>query len=214
MAIRLDPPKVDAQGLPIVSWEEDRNLFSLDGSGPARVTCFLRPDAAGVLQFVAVGPVRHGAFEEARPWEFLHSFASSSADQHYYSATDRALRDLLASKSKSGVARLLMTDAAHVVLANFADERSSVPMHLNCADATPVEVGLLHDRLRREFLDRRVDLVLERCDGGFVWPLNKPFEAYKPEQSAPPVPWKGWMENAGVMLLVGLIFAGIIYFVS
>ena len=215
MTIRIDAVTKDAQGLPVVSWVEDRNIFAPQGGGQARVTCFIRPDEkTGTLQFVATGSVRHGAFEEARPWELLQSFAISSADQHYYSATDRVLRDVLASKSKSGAARLLMTDGAHVLLANFADERASMPMHLNCADATPVEVGLLHDWLRREFVDRRVDLVLERCDGTFLWPRDKAFEAYRPEQSAPPEPWKGWIENAGVILLVGLIIAGIIYFIS
>jgi hypothetical protein len=39
-----------------------------------------------------------------------------------------------------------------VMLANFADERPSVPMHLNCAESAPAEVALLHDRLHREFI--------------------------------------------------------------
>jgi hypothetical protein len=32
MAIRLDPKAADAQGLPVVSWEEDRNLFAPGGA--------------------------------------------------------------------------------------------------------------------------------------------------------------------------------------
>ena len=70
MAIRIDALTHDVQGLPVVSWEEDRNLFAPDGIGPARVACYIRPDEkTGVLQFVAAGSVRHGDFEEARPWE-------------------------------------------------------------------------------------------------------------------------------------------------
>ena len=118
--------RVDAQGLPVVTWEEDRNLFAPEGAGPARVACFIRPDEkTGVLQFVSAGSVRHGAFEEARPWELLKSFQSGTADQLYYAASDRAALDLLASKSKSGAGRLLATDGAQVMLANFADERAS-----------------------------------------------------------------------------------------
>ena len=75
MGIRLDPEQADAQGLPVVTWEEDRNQFAPEGPGPARVACFIRPDTeTGVLQFVAAGSVRHGSFEEARPWEALKSF--------------------------------------------------------------------------------------------------------------------------------------------
>jgi hypothetical protein len=180
MAIRLDPGAVDAQGLPVVSWEEDRNLFAPGGAAPARVACFIRPDEHGVLQFVSVGAARHGAFEEARPWEKLVSFGVDKADQHYYSAGDRGLLGILAGKSKSGVGRLLATDGAFVILANFADERRSVPMHLNCADCSPVEAAMLHDRLRLEFLDRRLDLVADQCGGEFAWPEDRPFVAHSP----------------------------------
>ena len=69
MGIWLDRELVDDQGFPVVTWEEDRNLMAPGGIGRVRVSCFIRPDAEGVLQFVAVGSVRHGAFEEARPWE-------------------------------------------------------------------------------------------------------------------------------------------------
>src|SRR5215831_5181420 len=140
MAIRLDPKATDAQGLPVVTWEEDRNLFAPGGASPARVACFIRPDANGVLQFVSVGLVRHGEFEEARPWEALVSFEVKKADQLYH-AGERVLVDVLAGKSKSGAARLMAHDGAQVILANFADEQRSVPMHLNCADCTPVEAA-------------------------------------------------------------------------
>ena len=87
MAIRFDTVTMDEQKLPVVSWEEDRNIFAPEGIGPARVACFIRPDKeSGELMFVAAGLVRHGDFEEARPWELLHSFEQTMADQHYWSA--------------------------------------------------------------------------------------------------------------------------------
>jgi hypothetical protein len=209
MAIRLDPKAADPQGLPVVTWEEDRNLFAPGGVSAARVACFIRPDGNGVLQFVSVGLVRHGEFEEARPWEALAGFEVSSADKHYRSAAERALLDMLASKSKSGAGRLLTTDGAFVILANFADEKRSVPMHLNCANRRPVEADMLHDRLRLEFIDRQRDLIAERCDGAYVWPKDKPFVAHVPAV-ATPLPW--WMVRLADLLIVvvlGLIVGGL-----
>jgi hypothetical protein len=202
MAIRLDAKDADAQGLPVVTWEEDRNLFAPGGVSPARVACFIRPGENGVLQFVSVGLVRHGEFEEARPWEALAGFEFGSADKHYRSAAEGALLDMLASKSKSGAGRVLATDGALVVLANFRDERLSVPMHLNCADCKPVEASMLCDRLRLEFLDRQEDLIRERCKGEYVWRKDKPFSAFTP-QVTPPLPrrMKRLIDLAIVVLL-------------
>ncbi len=139
----------------------------------ARVACFIRPDAeTGVLQFVAAGSVRHGPFEEARPWELLKSFEKGSADQLYYEASDRAALDLLASKSKSAAGRLLAADGTHVMLANFAGARASIATHLNCADATLTGVALLHDRLHREFIAKRAHFVNELCGGEFIRPKD------------------------------------------
>src|SRR5215472_18937257 len=164
MAIQLGPETVDAQGLPVVIWEEDRNLHAPGGAGRARVACFIKPDSDGVLQFVSAGWVRQGPFEEARPWALLNSFEKGAAEQHYYAAAERVLLDALVSKSKSGAARLLSHDGAQVMLANFADEHPSVAMHLNCADALPVEMAMLHDRLYREFVSKQQSLVAEKCD--------------------------------------------------
>ncbi len=206
MAIRIDAITQDAQGLPVVSWEEDRNLFAPDGIGPARVACYIRPDEkTGVLQFVAAGSVRHGDFEEARPWEVLHSFERSAAEQNYHVPAERALIDMVASKSKSGLGRLLATDAAHVLLANFSDERRSVPMHLNCAEASPAEVGLLHDRLRREFIDRRGDIVRDICGGEFVWPKDKPFVVWTAPAPVVIPRWKARMVDLSIAAVLALI---------
>jgi hypothetical protein len=209
MAIKLDPDAVDAQGLPVVTWEEDRNLFAPDGLSPARVACFIRPNAAGVLQFVAVGAVRHGEFEEARPWELLKSFEKASAEQLYHSAADRALIDALASKSKSGAARLLTTDGAQVILANFADARASVATHLNCADCAPVEMALLHDRLQREFIAKRPYLVSDKCDGAYLWPKDKPFVTYTPSAPAVVPRWQALLVDVSIAVVLGLIGCGL-----
>ncbi len=206
MAIRLDPEQMDAQGLPVVSWEEDRNLFAPEGFGPARIACFIRPDReTGVLQFVAAGSVRHGPFEEERPWEALKSFEKGSAEQLYYAASDRAALDLLASKSKSGAGRLLAADGALVMLANFADARASVATHLNCADASPVEVALLHDQLHREFIARRPQLVNELCGGEYIWPKDKPFIAWQPSAPAVVPRWKARLVDLSIAVALGLI---------
>ncbi len=206
MAIRLDPERTDAQGLPVVSWEEDRNLFAPGGLSPARVACFIRPDEeTGVLQFVSVGPVRHGEFEEARPWEKLVSFGTGTAEQHYHSPGERAVIDMLASKSKSGVGRVLATDGAHVVLAHFADERPSIGMHLNCAEASPAEVALLHDRLSRAFIAKRPLLLNEICGGEYIWPKDKPFVAFQPPAPAVVRRWKARLVDLSIAVALGLI---------
>ncbi len=209
MAIRLDPESTDVQGLPVVTWEEDRNLFAPEGFGPARVACFLRPNEKGDLQFVAVGSVRHGEYEEARAWEKLVSFGTGTADQHYRSAGERALIETLASKSKSGMGRLLATDGAHVVLAHFADERPSIAMHLNCAEASPVEVALLHDRLSREFIGKRRDLVYAICDGEFRWPEGKPpFAAFMAPAPTPATASRWLLRVIDLSIAAGLGLIG------
>ncbi len=214
MGIRLDPEQADAQGLPVVTWEEDPSLFAPQGPGPARVGCFIRPDAeTGVLQFVASGSVRQGSFEEARPWELLKSFEKGSADQLYYAASDRAALDLLASKSKSGAGRLLAADGALVMLANFADARASVATHLNCADATLTDTALLHDRLHREFIGKRLHLVNEICGGEFVWPKDTPFIAYEPPAPAIVPRWKARLVDLSIAAMLVLIVWGLYEFV-
>jgi hypothetical protein len=214
VAIRLDPEQTDGLGLPVVTWEEDRNLFAPEGPGPARVACFIRPDVeTGVLQFVTAGSVRHGSFEEARPWELLKSFEKGSADQLYYSASDRAALDLLASKSKSGAGRLLTADGALVMLANFADARASIATHLNCADAMLTDMALLHDRLQREFIGKRLHLVNELCGGEIVWPKDRPFIAYQPPAPAVVPRWKARLVDLSIAAMLGLIGWGLYEFV-
>jgi hypothetical protein len=167
----------------------------------------------GVLQFVAAGSVRHVAFEEARSWELLKSFEKGSADQLYYAASDRTGLDLLASKGKSGARQLLAKDGAQVMLANFADERASVAMNLNCADASPVEVVLVHDRLHRAFIAKRPLLVSEKCGGEHVWPKKKPFIAYRPPVPAVVPRWKAHLVDLSIAVILAPIGWGFYEFV-
>lgn len=206
MAIRFDAVTEDAQGLPVVSWVEDRNRFAPGGISPARVACFIRPDEkTGVLQFVRVGSVRHGPFEEARPWQFLLSFEKSTAEQQYYTPEERVAMEILANKVKNGAGRILTTDGAQVMLANFGDERSSDPMHLNCATARPVDVALLHDRLNRAFLLRRNEFVDERCGGLFTWPADELFTPYAVPKLAKLPLWADWLANLCVVAVLALL---------
>ncbi len=213
MAIRQDKERTDEQGLPVVTWEEDRNLFAPGGISPAQVACFIRPNEKGELQFVSAGLVRQGEFEEARPWEKLVSFGTGTAEQHYHSPGERAVIDTLASKSKSGVGRVLATDGAHVVLAHFADERPSIGMHLNCAEASPAEVALLHDRLSREFVAKRPLLVNEICGGEYIWPKDKPFIAFPSPVPAADPRWKARLVDLSIAAMLALIGWGLYEFV-
>ena len=204
MAIKFDDNKPDAQDLPVVSWVEDRNLFAPKGIGVARVSCFIRPGEKGGLQFVSAGSVRHREFVEARPWGLLVSFERASADQLYYSEEERARLEWLRSKDKTGAARMAMTDGALVMLAHFADERPTDPMHLNCAIASPVEAARLHDRLTREFIAMRPHLVSEKCGGEYIWPEDKPFKAYEPPAPVVVPAWMNWLIDAGIYAGLGL----------
>lgn len=202
MGIRLDAEIVDAQGLPVVTWVEDRNLFAPEGIGTARVCCFIRPDESGVLQFVSVGSVREGAFEEARPWELLKSFKTGGAEQLYGTHEERVRLETLASKSKSGLARGHLTDRAQVLMANFADEHMSVAMHLNCAEASMVEMARLHDRLHNEFIVKRAVLMRRVCGPDRKWPAKQPFVPHAPPAPAVRSYWAKRLENVAVAALV------------
>lgn len=150
----------DAAGFPIVAWKEDRNLASPEAMRRAPVECRIMKDAkTGTLLFVARGTVRHGAFEEGRPWDRLQGFSKPTADQLYYTRHQLEIRQHFTSKSVG--AKLALADSAHVLVAEFIDD---TPIHINCADASPVEIDQLHGLLVREFITYRA--------GDFQWPLN------------------------------------------
>ena len=139
-------------------------------------------------------------------------FEPTLADQHYLSAHERVILDTV--KRKNSLTRIVLTDGAHVMLATFTDDRASVGMHINCASASPVEVALLHNRLRREFIDKRHDYVTDCCDGAFIWPEDKP--AFKPFALPEPVKlpaWADWLANAVVAGILALSGFGFYWFV-
>ena len=126
----------------------------------APVECRIMKDATtGGLLFVARGTVRHGAFEEGKPWDRLQGFSKPTADQLYYTRHQLEIRQHFTSKSVG--AKLALADSAHVLVAEFIDD---TPIHINCADASPVEIDQLHGLLVREFITYR--------GGDFQWPLN------------------------------------------
>jgi hypothetical protein len=212
MGIKLDAEAVDAQGLPVVTWQEDRNHFAPGGIDRARIACFIQPDEVGVLQFVAAGSVHHGAFVEARPWEALHSFGVAAAEQLYRAGSDRALLEVFASKSKTGAGRMLSTDGAQVMLANFPDRHASLPMHLNCAEASLVEMAVLHDRLQRAFIDQRTNFIHERCCG--IWPSDEPFIAYEPPARPDQPSWVVWLVDLSIVFVLGFTGFGLYWLIT
>jgi hypothetical protein len=158
----------DAAGFPVVSWFEDRNIASPEAMRRARVECRIMKDAAtGVLLFVARGTVRHGTFEEGKPWERLRGFSNHSADGLYYTKGQLEARQHLGSKSIGG--RMVLSDSAQVLLAEFEDDTA---LHVNCATASPVDVENLHVALTREFVGNRHILIGSLGQNGYRWPVN------------------------------------------
>ena len=158
----------DAAGFPVVSWTEDRNLSSPEAMSRARVECRImkHPDT-GMLLFVARGSVRHGAFEEGKPWERLRGFSKHTAESLYYTRKELELRHHFQNKGIGS--KLAMTDSAQVLLAEFVDD---TPLHINCADATPVDIDRLHLMLAREFVGNQHMLVGNLCRIAFEWPVD------------------------------------------
>ena len=111
MAIRFDDNKPDAQDLPVVSWVEDRNLFAPGSGGPARVTCFIRPDEEGVLQFVAAGSVRHGNSWRRGPGSGW-SLSSEARRITLLFGARPGSAGMARDKGKTGIARMATTDGA------------------------------------------------------------------------------------------------------
>ncbi len=172
----------DAAGFPVVSWCEDRNIASPEAMRRARVECRIMKDAtSGILLFVARGTVRHGSFEEGKPWEHLRGFSNHSADGLYYTKEELDVRQHLGGKSIGG--KVALSDSAQVLLAEFVDD---TPLHVNCATASPVEIGHLHVALTREFVGNQHILVGTICRDAFQWPVDDDrVLTYDPARTAP-----------------------------
>lgn len=155
----------DAAGFPIIAWREDRNMHSPEALRRARIECRIMKHAkTGALLFVARGSTRYGPFEEAKPWSHLRGFTVQSAQNLYYPRAWLDAQNSLTSKSVG--ARIVLTDAAQVITAEFADD---TPIHINCADATPVEIDSVHKALLREF-ETNKDVLGRRYD--YQWPTD------------------------------------------
>jgi hypothetical protein len=199
----------DAAGFPIVAWTEDRNLASPESMTRARVECRIMKDAkTGILLFVARGTVRHGSFEEGKPWERLHGFSKHSADELYY--TRKQLEYRHHATSKSAGAKLALSDGAQVILAEFIDDTA---LHVNCADASPVDIDRLHVALTREFLIYKHELVGKICRVAFEWPRDDDkVMTYEPGRPSPGPQGKakslaeaiGWLVALGVVAAFGI----------
>ena len=84
-------------------------------------------------------------------------------------------------RSKVSATRIALTDGAHVMLANFSDERRATPIHLNCAACASVDMSLLYERLDQEFVSKSaISSSMKKYQGDYVWPKDRPFEAYQP----------------------------------
>lgn len=211
MAIRIESVTRDAQGLPVVTWIEDRDMYSPGSGGRERISCFIRPDEDGVLHIVAAGSRRYGGEEEARPWQKLLGFEVVEAGRLYRTPLLSALID--AQTKKNPMTGAALTDGAFVTVALFSEEKRGLdtPIHINCAAATPAEANELYALLRREFIGERDPILREvNFDDGFVWPKRKlsSFAPYKHEK-LPPAPWQHeWAANGIVVaILGGLAFA-------
>jgi hypothetical protein len=100
-----------------------------------------------------------------------------------------------------------------VTVALFSEEKRGldIPIHINCAAATPAEANELYALLRREFIDEREPILSEvNFDGRYVWPERKrsSFAAHKHEKLPTAPWWHEWAANGIVVaVLGGLAFA-------
>ena len=173
----------DKAGFPVVTWTETRGISAPAGPGTARVECGIMKDAAtGTLLLVARGAKRVGGFEAGKPWQSLRSFSVQAAEGLYYTKAELDVRRYLANKGLGS--KLAWSDGGQVVLADFAGDS---PLHLNYAEASPVDLDRLHVALTRAFVGRQ-ELVAELCrDEMYRWPLtDERVPSYDPDSRGGP----------------------------
>lgn len=211
MAIKLEKTELDDAGFPIVSWWEDRDVLAI--GKPVRVWCYITPELeTGTLLFATTGSVRAGDTHNFRSWELLQGFGHKTARELYHQPRDRLILDALASKMPMTGKYLI--DHAVVTTADFADEKQSVPLHLNCGVASDHDRALLHDELRRNFIQERGRFVAKNCRRRtpFIWPDGKtPFSP--PKAAALPRHYE-WLATALAVACVGLLALAIAWFVG
>ena len=193
----------DDAGFPIVAWTEDRNLASPEASMRATIECRIMKNAAGVLLFVARGTKRHGSFEEGKPWEQLRGFSRHTAEELYYTRQQLELHRSFADKSLGR--KFALSDGAQVLLAEFDD---NLALHVNCADAPPVEIDRLHMTLIHAFIRSREELVGHICSTAYEWPLGDDrVGTYDPARPGWTNRQKPVQEILGWIVAVGLVAA-------
>jgi hypothetical protein len=175
----------DEAGFPIVRWTERRNRSSPEATSQAMVECRVMKEAqTGELLFVARGSVRHGLFEEGRPWERLNGFRHEQAEALYYTREQLQIRQHV---TKKGIAQFVLSDGANVILGEFGE--ATPPLHINCAEGSPVDINRLHLALIREFITRKEEFVSKICRDPFLWPKDDDrVLTYDPDRT-------GWEES-------------------
>ncbi len=152
-----------ADGFPWAVWEEDKP------SGKREiVNCFIAEGSSRELLFAADGGVLPQPIYRQRRWEKLVGFRSMPAKELYYSGVENRLRQEF--MNKSAALRIMLPDDAVVMLADFADDYPSVPVHINCGIGTQVEINALHGALHRAFIAERWQVVESLCGGEFKVP--------------------------------------------
>ncbi len=152
----------DYRGLPWIQWAEDRS------SGKKTVHCMIVPGDYGELLIQTDGSMLNDPVYYQRPWEKLVGFRPVPASELYYSGVGKRL--LQEAMKEFAILRVFGADDGVVMLADFCDDRPSIPMHLNYGVGTPVEVSALHDALYSRFISQRQAVVDTVCNGEFKWP--------------------------------------------
>lgn len=159
-----DPNAFDDWGFPLAKWTEDRK-FSKE-----TVVCFITEGTDGTLLFASTGGLPTDLIYRQRPWEKLIAFKPVPAAELYNSGIDRRLQHEFANRN--ALLRVLVPNDTIVMTAEFADDHSSIPMHLNCGKGTGLEIAELHNVLQRRFINQRQHLIDTICHGEFKLPQD------------------------------------------
>ncbi|MBS0242719.1 MAG: hypothetical protein JSS20_11125 [Proteobacteria bacterium] len=202
----------DDAGFPVVRWTEIRN-DAFGNGGRVRIECrIVKAPNTGQLLFAARGPVRHGTFEETRPWEALRGFSVKRAEELYPTSAQRLFARQLSGKSV--LSNMLFGYQEQVLLAEFAGD---VRLHLNAVDASQVELERLHLVLTQAFVTRQRELVMRLCEEAYRWPPeDKRVETFEAGRQAD-LPARWTFRSAidfGFAVTLLAAFAGLVVWVA
>ncbi len=154
----------DEWGFPRAAWVEDRK------SSQQYVYCFITEGQNGTLLFASSGGLLPDLIYRQRPWEKLIAFKPVPAVELYFSGFDRRVQQEFANRH--ALLRILVPNDAIVMTAEFADDHSSIPMHLNYGKGTGIEIAELHNMLQRRFINQRQHIIDSICHGEFKLPQD------------------------------------------